>query len=105
MPVKAASKPERCISVPKTLSVRAKEVTTVKVKVTDGVIVGASIRLTGPGVKRTGKTNSKGEATFKVRPARKGKLTISSTSCLEAARISVKGARQTQSRQVPRNTG
>ncbi len=105
VPVTSASKPSRCISVPKTLSVRAKEVTTVKVTVTDGVIKGASIRLRGPGVKRTGKTNSKGEATFKVRPTRKGKLTISSSSCLTAAQVSVKGARRTQSRQVPRNTG
>jgi uncharacterized repeat protein (TIGR01451 family) len=103
VPVRSAS--ERCISVPKKLSVRAKEVTTVKVTVTAGVIKGASVKVSGAGVKRSGKTNSKGQATFKVRPTKKGTLTISSTSCLDAARVSVKGARQTQSRQVPRNTG
>jgi hypothetical protein len=40
-----------------------------------------------------------------VRPTKKGTLTISSSSCLNAARVSVKAARQTQSRQVPKNTG
>ena len=105
VPVRSASKPDTCISVPKKLSVRAKEVTTVKVTVTDGVIKGASIKLSGPGIKRTGHTNSKGEATFKVRPSKQGTLTISSSSCLKAARVSVKAARQTQSRQVPKNTG
>jgi hypothetical protein len=105
VPVRSASKPDVCISVPKRLSVRAKELTTVKVTVTDGVIKGASIRLRGPGIKRTGKSNSKGHATFKVRPSRKGTLTISSSSCLNAARVSVKAARRTQSRQVPKNTG
>jgi uncharacterized repeat protein (TIGR01451 family) len=105
VPVRSASKPDVCISVPKKLSVRARELTTVKVQVTDGVIKNASIKLTGPGIKRSGRTNSKGEATFKVRPTKKGTLTISSSSCLNAARVSVKAARQTQSRQVPKNTG
>jgi uncharacterized repeat protein (TIGR01451 family) len=104
-PVASASKPDVCLSVPKKLSVRAKELTTVKVTVTDGVIQGASIKLRGPGINRSGKSNSKGQATFKVRPTKKGTLTISSSSCLNAARVSVKAARQTQSRQVPRNTG
>jgi hypothetical protein len=101
----AAGKPSKCISVPKTLSVRAKELTTVKVSVTAGTIAGASIKLTGPGISRTGKTNSKGTVTFKVRPTKKGTLTIKSGSCLDAQRVSVKAARQTQSRQVPRVTG
>jgi hypothetical protein len=105
VPVRSASKPDVCISVPKKLSVRAKELTTVKVTVTDGVIKGASIKLKGPGINRTGKSNAKGQATFKVRPTKKGTLTISSSSCLNAARVSVKAARQTQSRQVPKNTG
>jgi uncharacterized repeat protein (TIGR01451 family) len=105
VPVRSASKPDVCISVPKKLSVRARELTTVKVTVTDGVISGASIKLRGPGIHRSGKSNSKGQATFKVRPTKKGKLTISSSSCLDAARVSVKAARRTQSRQVPRNTG
>jgi hypothetical protein len=101
----AASKPSKCISVPKTLSVRAKELTTVKVSVTAGTIHGASIKLTGPGISRTGKTNSKGTVTFRVRPTKKGTLTIKSDSCLDAQRVSVKAARQTQSRRVPRVTG
>ncbi len=105
VPVRSASKPDVCVSVPKKLSVRARELTTVKVTVTDGVIKGASIKLSGPGIKRSGKTNSNGQATFKVRPSKKGTLTISSSSCLNAARVSVKAARQTQSRQVPKNTG
>jgi hypothetical protein len=105
VPVRSASKPDVCISVPKKLSVRAKELTTVKVTVTDGVIKGASIRLTGPGINRSAKSDSKGQATFKVRPTRRGTLTISSSSCLNAARVTVKAARRTQSRQVPKNTG
>jgi uncharacterized repeat protein (TIGR01451 family) len=105
VPVRSASKPDVCISIPKKLSVRAKELTTVKVTVTDGVIKGAAITLKGPGINRSGKSDSKGHATFKVRPTKKGTLTISSSSCLNAARVSVKAARQTQSRQVPKNTG
>ena len=66
---------------------------------------GASVRLTGTGVKRTGKTNSQGVATFKVRPTKKRHARRALDRCLEAARVSVKGARQTQSRQTPRNTG
>jgi hypothetical protein len=101
----AQSKPSKCISVPKTLSVRAKELTTVKVTVTTGTIAGASIKLTGPGISRSGKTNSKGTVTFHVRPTKKGTLTIKSDSCLDAQRVSVKSARKTQSRRVPRVTG
>jgi hypothetical protein len=103
--VALASKPDKCISVPKKLSVRARELTTVKVTVNAGKIAGASLRLSGPGIKRTGKTNSKGQATFKVRPTKKGTLTITSESCLDAQRVSVKAARKTQSRRVPRVTG
>ena len=42
---------------------------------------------------------------FTVTLIKKGTLTISSSSCLNAARVTVKAARQTQSRQVPKNTG
>jgi uncharacterized repeat protein (TIGR01451 family) len=104
-PVALASRPAACISVPKKLSVRARELTTVTVKVFAGKISGAALKLTGAGIKRSGKTNSKGTATFKVRPTKKGTLTITSSSCLNAERVSVKAARKTQSRQVPRVTG
>jgi hypothetical protein len=105
LPVALASKPSACISVPKKLSVRARELTTVTVKVTAGKIAGAALKLSGAGIKRSGRTNSKGTATFKVRPTKKGTLTITSDSCLNAERVSVKAARQTQSRQLPRVTG
>jgi uncharacterized repeat protein (TIGR01451 family) len=104
-PVALASRPAACISVPKKLSVRARELTTVTVKVFAGKISGAALKLTGAGITRSGKTNSKGTATFKVRPTKKGTLTITSSSCLNAERVSVKAARKTQSRQVPRVTG
>jgi hypothetical protein len=106
-PVVAASKPSKCVSVPKHLSLRAKELTTVRVTVNagDGPLKGAKVTIKGPGINRTGTTNSKGVATFKVRPTKKGTLTISSDRCLQAMQSSVKAARKTQSRQLPRNTG
>ncbi len=104
-PVKSAS--EKCIAVPKTLSLRAKELTTVKVTVNagDGALKGAEVKISGPGFSKTAKTDAKGVATFKVRPSKKGTLVVKSDRCLQAERSSVKAARQTQSRQVPRVTG
>jgi hypothetical protein len=106
-PVVAASKPNKCVSVPKTLSLRAKELTTVKVTVDtgDGPLKGAKVTIKGPGISRSATTNSKGVATFRVRPTKKGTLTITSDRCLQAMQSSVKAARRTQSRQVPKNTG
>jgi hypothetical protein len=104
-PVVLAS--ERCIAVPKSLSLRARELTTVRVQVNaaDGNLKGAVVRISGPGFSRRGTTNAKGVVVFKVRPTKRGTLTITSDRCLQAERASVKGARQTQSRRVPRVTG
>jgi uncharacterized repeat protein (TIGR01451 family) len=106
-PVVVAAVPTNCLAVPKSLSLRARELTTVRVQVNaaDGKLKGAVVRISGPGFSRRGTTNSKGVVTFKVRPTKKGTLTISSDRCLEVERASVKAARQTQSRRVPRVTG
>lgn len=97
--------PAKCISVPKTLSVRARELTTVKITVTGAGVKGATVKLTGAGLNRTAKTNVSGVATFKVRPTKKGTLVVSSDRCLNAEQVGVKAARRTQSRQLPRVTG
>jgi uncharacterized repeat protein (TIGR01451 family) len=104
-PNKAASTPSTCFSVPKTLTLRAKEVTTVKVSVTTGTRKGAKITIKGPGFTKKGTTDSKGVVTFKVTPTKSGTLTVTSDRCLQVAKASVKAAHQTQSRQLPKNTG
>lgn len=102
-----AKAPAACVSTPKTLSVRAKELTTVRVHITDatGNASGASVRVTGPGLVRRAKTDASGMVTFKVRPTKSGKLVIQADRCFGADRLSVKSARKTVSRRVPRVTG
>jgi uncharacterized protein YhdP len=103
-PVAPASVPQNCIAKPKSLSLRAKEVTNVKVTL-DQKTKGVTVKVKGPGINRTGHTNSKGQVTFKVRPTRAGTLTITTPQCAQASKSVVKAARKTQSRQLPKVTG
>lgn len=105
---KLAAKDAPCVSVPKRLSVRAGELTMIRVRVRKEpghTLAGAIVRITGPGFVKKLTTDAKGEAIFKLRSKRAGTLVIQSNRCLGADRVGVLGARKTQSRNIPRNTG
>jgi hypothetical protein len=105
--VKGASA-RACVTLPtRKLKVRARELTTVKVRVRlNGKNIPKSVvHVRGAGVKRSGKTNKKGMVTFKVRPKKTGRLTISSDQCAVAARLSVKPARRVVAPALPQVTG
>lgn len=105
---KAASKNAPCVSVPKRLSVRAGELTVVRVRIRKEEghsLSGALVRITGPGFVKKLTTDAKGEATFKLRSTRTGTLVIQSDRCLGADRVGVLSARNTKSRRIPRVTG
>lgn len=97
----------RCVSVPQRLSVRAGEVTVVRVRVREGDtrVTGALVRISGPGFAKRARTNAGGSAVIRVRPKRSGTLVIQSDRCLGADRVEVRRARQVTSRRVPRVTG
>jgi uncharacterized repeat protein (TIGR01451 family) len=99
--------PKRCVSVPTSLKVRARELTTVRVHVAlNGKNIPQSVvKLSGVGINRTGKTGKHGVVTFRVRPKRSGRLVISSDHCVPAARVSVKPARQVVAPRLPQVTG
>ena len=103
----AQKSPQRCVSLPTSLKVRARERTTVRVHVAlNGKNIPQSVvKLSGVGVKRTGKTGKNGVVTFRVRPKHSGRLVISSDHCVPAARISVKPARQVVAPSLPQVTG
>ncbi|MDA0169784.1 hypothetical protein OJ998_11870 [Solirubrobacter taibaiensis] len=93
------------IASPTGLNVRARELTTIRVKVRN-VDAGTEARITLPGGKvLKAKVNSAGTATFKVRPTKSGRATIRIAECGDVARFTVKSPRQVQTRQVPRVTG
>jgi hypothetical protein len=104
--VKAAS---ACVSVASQhLKVRAREINTVRVRVrVNGKNIAKSkVKITGPaGLKRTGVTNRKGMVTFRVRPRKSGRLTITSDKCSVRAKISVKPARRVVAPALPEVTG
>jgi uncharacterized repeat protein (TIGR01451 family) len=97
---------DKCtLSTPSGLKVRKGEVTTVKLTVRN-VDAGSTARLTLPGGKvLSAKTNSKGVATFKIKPTKTGTATIKVAECSDVERLTVRPARQVVSRQVPKVTG
>ena len=109
VPVKSRSaRPDaRCVSVPARLRVRARERTTVRVRVgtDDQPARDAVVRVTGPGFVKRVRTNKQGIATVRVTPSRRGTLVIQSDRCLGADRVTVLGARRVSGRRVPRTTG
>jgi hypothetical protein len=96
-----------CVSVPKRLSVRAGELTVVRVRVeeTGTRVEGALVRVSGPGFAKRTTTNSGGSAIVRVRPSRSGTLVIQSDRCLGADRVAVLRARRVTSPRIPRVTG
>lgn len=93
------------LSTPKGLQVRAKELTSIKATVRQ-VDAGTTVKITLPGGKTvSAKTNSKGVAILKVRPPKTGTARITVAECSDVQRLTVRAARKTQSRRVPRVTG
>lgn len=104
------TKPSRhaCVSLAsRHVKVRARELTTVKVRVrlNGSNIARSLVRVRGAGVRKSGRTNRKGMVTFRVRPKRTGRLTIHSDRCAVVARLSVKPARQVVAPALPEVTG
>lgn len=98
----------KCVTLPsRSLKVRARELTTVRVRVRlNGKNIAKSIvHVSGAGVKKSGRTNKNGMVTFHVRPRKSGRLTVKSDQCAVAARISVKPARQVVAPALPQVTG
>jgi uncharacterized repeat protein (TIGR01451 family) len=103
-----AKSPKRCVTLPsRSLRVRARELTTVKVRVRlNGKNIAQSVvRVRGAGVNRRAKTNKQGIVSFRVRPTKTGRLTISSDQCAVAARLSVRPARRVVAPVLPQVTG
>jgi hypothetical protein len=96
-----------CVSTPRGLRVRARELTVVRVRVRDDGqrVENALVRITGPGLVLRRVTNENGLATFRVRPRRSGRLVIQSDRCTGADRLRVLTAREVSGRGVPRVTG
>jgi hypothetical protein len=102
----SVAQPEKCtLATPSGLRVRAREQTTIKVTVRN-VDAGSVARITLPGGKTvSAKTNSKGVATFKVRPPKTGTARITVAECSDVERLTVRPARQVVAQRVPRVTG
>jgi hypothetical protein len=98
----AVGRPAACISMPKRLTVRARERTTITVRVRGGQE--SVVRLVGPGI-RTRKATHRGRAVFHVRARRAGRLVVQSTACFGADVVRVGPARDTNSNQAPLSTG
>jgi len=95
---------DTCIESPKSLSLRARELTTVRVTL-NSKTKGVKVTVKGPGFTKTLTTNANGQATFRVRPTRSGTLTITSTNCAKVTKAAVKAARKTVTQRVPQVTG
>ncbi len=97
---------EKCtLSTPSGLKVRKGEVTTIKLTVRN-VDKGSTARITLPGGKvLSAKTNSKGVATFKVKPTKTGTAKIKVAECSQVKRLTVRPARRVVAQRVPRVTG
>jgi hypothetical protein len=90
-----AARPAECIAVPKSLRVRARRTTRLRIHVrANGQnIRGALVRVTLPGGKRYfRRTNADGIARLFVRPSRSGTLVIQADTCFGAERVTVRRA-------------
>jgi len=102
----ASSVQESCtLATVKSLSVRAGELTTIKVTAKN-VPAKTKVTITLPGGKKvTASTNSKGVALLHVRPPKSGTASIKAAECSDVEKLTVKPARQVVSRRVPQVTG
>ena len=88
-----ASRSAPCVATrPVVLRVGARRALVARVTTSGQRIAGAFVRVTGPGFTRTLRTNSQGEATFRIRPTRRGTVFVQSNVCIGADRVAVLGA-------------
>ncbi len=88
-----ASRSAPCIATrPVRLRVGARRTLVTRVTTSGQRIAGAFVRVTGPGISRTLRTNSQGVATFRVRPTRRGTVFVQSNVCVGADRVAVLAA-------------
>ena len=103
--VRPAQAQQCTLSTPRGLQVRAGERTTIRVQ-TRLVDAGTRVTITLPGGRTvSARTNSKGLAILRVTAPRSGTARIKVAECSAVERLSVRQARRTVSRQVPRVTG
>ena len=97
----------RCVSTPKTLRVRARERTIVRVRIAQRGTPAATalVRIIGPGFVKRKVTNKNGVAVFRIRAKRAGRLVIQSDRCLGADRVAVLRARRVSNNHTPEGTG
>ncbi len=102
----ASAQQDACtLSTPSGLRVRAGERTTIRVQ-TRNVDAGSRVTITLPGGRTVSdRTNANGLAIFRVTPSRSGTARIRAAECSAIERLTVRQARRTVSRQVPRVTG
>ena len=102
-----ASGVARCISTPRSLRLRAGEMTrvAVTVAVNGPRIRGAKVRATYPGARYVKTTGADGRVVFNIRPTRSGRLVLQSDVCFGASRTTVRAARVVAQQRPARVTG
>jgi len=103
-PVSAVQKP--CtLSTASSIKLRAKELTTIRVR-TRLLDAGTKVTITLPGGKKvTERVAKNGIALFHVRPPKSGSASIKAAECSDVEKLAVRPARQVVTRRVPRVTG
>jgi uncharacterized repeat protein (TIGR01451 family) len=91
---RSARRDAACVSMPNGVATRAGDLSAIRVRVRRAgrKIVGALVRMSGPGFVRRRLTTVDGVAVFRVRPRRSGRLVIQSDRCPGADRIRVRPA-------------
>jgi hypothetical protein len=93
------------LSTPKRIKLRAKELTTIRVR-TRSIDAGSKVTIRLPGGKKvTEKVGKNGIALFHVRPPKSGSASIRAAECSDVQKLSVRPARKVVTRRVPRVTG
>jgi hypothetical protein len=101
----SAVQPACTLSTAKSIKLRAKELTTIRVR-TRSVDAGTNVTITLPGGKKvTEKVGKNGIALFHVRPPKSGSAAIKAAECSDVQKLTVRPARQVVTRRVPRVTG
>lgn len=97
----------RCISIPRTLRLRAGETTRLAVTVTlnGQLISGSKVRATYPDARYVKTTGADGRTTFTIRPRRSGTLILQSDVCFGSSRLAVRPPRIVARHRPARFTG
>jgi hypothetical protein len=100
-----AVSPQCTLATKKSLKVRARELTTIKVTAKN-VPAKTAVKIKLPGGKTvTAHTNKKGIAMLRVRPPKSGRASITAAKCSDVEKLTVRPARKTVSQRVPQVTG